>query len=335
MEADGFWNNRDKANEVVQTLKGLKTAVAPMQAVDASRDEIAAMLELAAEDDSGEMLLEAEKSLEKLRTRLGKLEFQAMMTYEADPMNAFVTIHAGAGGTESCDWTSMMYRMYTRWAEERGFGLEEIDLGPGEVAGIRSVTFAVRGEYAYGYLRGEAGVHRLVRISPFDAQARRQTSFASVDVVAEIDDTIEVSINEEEIIMETFTSGGPGGQHQNKTASGVRLRYRPYKDQPTFEVVAESRAERSQHKNKATCMKVLRAKLYQIEREKREAELAKHNATKLDNSFGSQIRNYVLAPYKLVKDLRTNFEVGNADGVLDGKLDPFMESYLRAQIGKA
>jgi peptide chain release factor 2 len=328
MEAPDFWGNPDKANEVVQELKQLNRSVKPFAELETQLGDIGAMLELAEEAGDDEMLGELDPMVDKLSGTVGQLEFQAMMTQEADPLNAFVTIQAGAGGTESCDWAMILYRMYLRWAEEKDYATEELDLGPGEVAGIRSVTFAVRGQYAYGYLRSETGVHRLVRISPFDANARRQTSFASVDVVPEIQDEINIEIKDGDIEMETFMSGGPGGQHQNKTASGVRLRHLP------SGLAVECRNERSQHKNRATAMNMLKARLYRIEQEKREAELAKHHEGKADNSFGSQIRSYVLHPYQMVKDHRTDTEVGNAGGVLDGNLDPFMESYLRSQIGK-
>ena len=324
MEAPDFWTNQERATQMVQELKSLNRAVKPFQELETQLGDIDTMLELG-EDFAAEV----EPALAKLTTTVEQLEFQAMMTQEADPLPAIVTIQAGAGGTEACDWSGMLYRMYARWAEERGYGLEELDMGPGEVAGIRSVTFAVRGPYAYGYLRSENGVHRLVRISPFDANARRQTSFAAIDVVPEIADEIEIDIKDDDIEMETFMSGGPGGQHQNKTASGVRLRHKP------SGLAVESRSERSQHKNRATAYKVLKARLYKIEQDKREAEIAKHYESKGENAFGSQIRSYVLHPYQLVKDHRTDAESGNANGVLDGKLDLFMESYLRAQIGKA
>lgn len=329
MAAPNFWIHQEKANQVVKELKVLNGAVKPYASLEGQLGDLDAMLDLVEEaggDD--QMLPEINATLEKVQASLGQLEFQAMMTEEADPLNAFVTIQAGAGGTESCDWAQMLYRMYGRWAEDRGHKLEEIDLGPGEVAGIRSVTFAVRGDHAYGFLRSENGVHRLVRISPFDANARRQTSFASVDVLPEIDDKIEIEIKDKDIEMDTFMSGGPGGQHQNKTASGVRLRHLP------TGLAVESRSERSQHQNRALAMKVLQARLYKIELDKRQAELTKHYEGKGEIAFGSQIRSYVLHPYQMVKDHRTDTETGNTGAVLDGKLDQFMESYLRSQIGK-
>ncbi len=327
MESDGFWNNPDQAAKTVQELKALNAAVKPFAAVEAKFADLDAMKELAAELGEDEVAADYARDVETLGKTLGDLEFQAMMTQQADPLPAIVTIQAGAGGTEACDWVQMLTRMYTRWAEEKGYKIEQIDFDPGDVAGLRNSVFAVRGPHAYGYLRSETGVHRLVRISPFDANARRQTSFASVDVIPEIKDEIEIDLKEGDITMEVFMSGGPGGQHQNKTASGVRLRHTP------TGVWVESRSERSQHQNRANCMQMLKAKLYRIEQEKREAEYAKQYDAKAEISFGSQIRSYVLAPYQLVKDHRTDCEAGNAQGVLDGRIDPFMEAYLRAQIG--
>jgi peptide chain release factor 2 len=328
MNAPDFWGAPEAATKTVQELKALNRSVKPYAELDARLGDVDAMLELAAEIGGNEMTAEIEPALSAIESNLAALEFQAMMTDEADSLNAFVTIQAGAGGTESCDWASMLYRMYLRWAEDRGFSNEEIDLGPGEVAGIRNVVVAIRGPYAYGRLRSETGVHRLVRISPFDSNARRQTSFASVDVMPEIADEINIEIRDGDIEMETFMSGGPGGQHQNKTASGVRLRHLP------SGLAVESRSERSQHKNRAMAMNLLKARLYRIEQEKREAEIAKHYEGKGEIAFGSQIRSYVLHPYQMVKDHRTDEEIGNAGGVLDGNLDPFMDAYLRAQIGK-
>ncbi len=327
MEAPGFWDRPDLANKTVIELKGINAGLKPFLAVEAKFGDVEALQELAAEAGGEDLEAECSAEVDRLAGVVEKLEFQAMMTQEADPLPAIVTIQAGAGGTESCDWVQILARMYTRWAEEKGYKLEQIDFDPGDVAGLRSSTFAIRGPHAYGYLRAETGVHRLVRISPFDAAARRQTSFASVDVIPEIKDEIEIELKDGDITMEVFMSGGPGGQHQNKTASGVRLRHTP------TGVWVESRSERSQHQNRANCMQMLKAKLYRMEQEKRDAEYAKQYDAKADISFGSQIRSYVLAPYQLVKDHRTNAEVGNANGVLEGNLDVFMESYLRAMIG--
>jgi peptide chain release factor 2 len=245
-----------------------------------------------------------------------------------DHCNVFLTIHAGAGGTEACDWAEMLLRMYLMWAESKGFATQITDREDGGAAGIQEATIHIKGEYAYGYLKGETGVHRLVRISPYDAAGRRQTSFASVDVLPEIDDTIDIVLRDDELKRDVFRSGGPGGQHQNKTESGVR-----YTHLPTG-VAAESRSERSQHKNDANALALLKAKLIRLEEEKREADFAQKYNEKGEISFGSQIRSYVLQPYQLVKDLRTDHEVGNPRAVLDGNLDGFIEAYLRMKLAK-
>jgi peptide chain release factor 2 len=242
---------------------------------------------------------------------------------EHDAGNAILTIHSGAGGTESQDWAEMLLRMYLRWTERRGYHTEMVDYQPGEGAGIKSATMTVEGRYAYGYLHAEAGVHRLVRISPFDSNARRHTSFASVFVFPEIDDEIEVEINDVDLRIDTYRSSGAGGQHVNKTDSAVRLTHLP------TGIVVACQNERSQHKNKAMAMKILRARLYELEQQKREESLAEFSKAKKDIAWGSQIRSYVLHPYRMVKDHRTGKEVGNADGVLDGDLDGFIEAYLQ------
>lgn len=328
MEAPDFWNDQDAAKETINRLKPLNFIVKPYDELEVDLGELEALVELADEEGGEEVLPEIDSLVDKLNRELNGLEFQATMTDPADRCNAFVTINAGAGGTESCDWAEMLQRMYTRWAESHGHSLELVELGPGEVAGIRNVTFAIRGNYVFGNLRSEIGVHRLVRISPFDSQSRRHTSFASVDVMPEIEDEIDIEVKDNDVEMETFTSGGPGGQHQNKTASGVRLRHLP------TGVVAECRSERSQHKNRKTAMDMLKARLYRIEQEKRDAELARLYDEKGEIAFGSQIRSYVLHPYQMVKDHRTNVEVGNAGSVLEGNIDPFIEAYLKSKIGK-
>lgn len=330
MQQPSFWNQSEQARlATVGALKPLTASLRPFDALQSRVDELATLLELADEDGGDEVIPDIEKILPSIESAIAELEFQAMMSDQTDPFNAFVTIHAGAGGTESCDWAEILYRMYLRWGEGKGYKAELIDMSPGETAGIRQVTFALRGDYAFGNLRSEIGVHRLVRISPFDAQARRHTSFASVDVMPEIEDEIEIDLKESDIEMETFMSGGPGGQHQNKTASGVRLRHIP------TGIAIESRSERSQHQNRKLAMTMLRARLYRIEQEKRDAELAKMYDAKGEIAFGSQIRSYVLAPYQLVKDHRTDVEVGNAAGVLDGNIDPFIEGYLRMKMEAA
>lgn len=327
MEAPDFWDDQDKAKAIIAELKPINLAIKPFESVEQHMEDIQALVELSDEDDSDEVDAEIQETLDKLTSELEKLEFQAMMKEPEDRCNAFVTVHAGAGGTESCDWAQMLYRMYTRWAEVHDYKLELVDISPGEVAGIRSVTFVVRGDYVYGNLKSEIGVHRLVRISPYDSQSRRHTSFASVDIMPEIEDEIDIEIKEGDIEMETFMSGGPGGQHQNKTASGVRLRHLP------TGVVVECRTERSQHKNRKTAMDMLKAKLFRIEQEKRDAEMARLYDEKGEIAFGSQIRSYVLHPYQMVKDHRTNHEIGNAGSVLEGNIDPFIQSYLKSKMG--
>lgn len=328
MTSADFWNKPEKARATIASLKSLNLSIKPFQRLEAQLGDVRAMLELALEDGGEAMVAELQSSLRKAKADFDQLEFKTLMADPVDANSAFITIQAGAGGTESCDWASMLHRMYSRWAEEHGFKIDLVDADPAEQAGYRSITFAVKGEYAYGYLRGEAGVHRLVRISPFDANARRHTSFVAVDVMPEIDDDIEIEIRDDDIELETFMSGGPGGQHQNKTASGVRLRHTP------SGVVVECRSERSQHKNRKTAMSMLKAKLYRIEQDKRDAEVAKLYNEKGEIAFGSQIRSYVLAPYQLVKDHRTDVEVGNAAGVLDGRIEPFLEAYLKSKMAK-
>lgn len=327
MEEPNFWDDPEKAQATIAELKPLNLAIKPFETIDQLLEDVHTLVELAEEDGGDEVVPEIEGALDKLDGQLEQLEFQAMMREPEDRCNAFVTIHAGAGGTESCDWAQMLYRMYTRWAEIHDYKQELVDIGPGEVAGIRSVTFVIRGDYIYGHLKGESGVHRLVRISPYDSQSRRHTSFASVDVMPEIEDEIDIEIKEGDIEMETFMSGGPGGQHQNKTASGVRLRHLP------SGVVVECRTERSQHKNRKTAMDMLKAKLFRIEQEKRDAEMARLYDEKGEIAFGSQIRSYVLHPYQMVKDHRTDTEIGNAGSVLDGNIDPFIEAYLKSRMG--
>ena len=328
MAQPDFWSDQEKANAVIAEVKPLNLALKPFERIDGQLDDLDALNELAGEEGGDEVLPEIEGTLGQLNLALKQLEFHAMMSGATDACHAYVTIHAGAGGTESCDWVQMLHRMFLRWCEEHDFSTELLDLGPGEQAGMRSVTFAVKGEYAFGNLRSEIGVHRLVRISPFDANSRRHTSFASVDIMPELDDSIDIDIRDGDVEMETFTSGGPGGQHQNKTASGVRLRHMP------TGVVVECRNERSQHKNRKTAMNMLKAKLYRIEQEKRDAELARLYDEKGEIAFGSQIRSYVLHPYQMVKDHRTNVEIGNAGAVLDGNIDPFIEAFLRSKIGE-
>lgn len=296
----------------------------PYEALVAESDELSEFCTILEESD--------EKSFSQLASdvaahgkKTGDLEFQKLLGGPSDKNSAIVSINAGAGGTEACDWASMLFRMYTRWAEKRGFKVEGVDLLAGEEAGIKNVTILIEGPYAYGWLRSENGVHRLVRISPFDANKRRHTSFASVEAIAEADDDIKIDIKEEEIRVDVFRSGGKGGQGVNTTDSAVRITHLP------SGLVVQCQNERSQIKNRATAMKVLKSRLYEREMAKREAEQLKQYGQKQDIEWGSQIRSYVLHPYKMVKDHRTEHETGNAQAVLDGELDDFMEAYLRSQ----
>jgi peptide chain release factor 2 len=282
-------------------------------------------LEVAAEGDE-EGQAEAESKVLEVEQFLGEMELRQMLGGEHDAGNAIVTVHPGAGGTEAQDWAEMLLRMYLRWAERRGFETELVDLQPGEGGGIKNATFTVNGPYAYGYLQAEGGIHRLVRISPFDANARRHTSFASVFVYPEIEDEIEVEIRDEDLRVDTYRSSGAGGQHVNKTDSAVRLTHLP------TGIVVACQNERSQHKNRTMAMKVLRARLYDLEMEKQREKMTELTKGKKDISFGSQIRSYVLHPYRLVKDLRTGVEVGNTDAVLDGDIDRFIQAYLLKKI---
>ncbi len=288
-------------------------------------DEAQVFLELAEEGD-GEALAELKTTVASVTETLDHLELQQLLGGEHDAGNAIVEIHPGAGGLEAQDWAEMLLRMYLRWAERRGYKAELLEHQPGEGAGIKGATFTLEGPYAYGYARPESGVHRLVRISPFDANARRQTSFASVLVVPDIEDEIAIDIRDEDLRVDTYRSSGAGGQHVNKTDSAVRLTHLP------SGIVVACQNERSQHKNKAMAMKILKARLYELEQRKQQEKMEQIAGAKSDIGFGHQIRSYVLHPYRMVKDHRTNREVGNADGVLDGDIDPFIDAFLRAQL---
>ncbi|MBV8554655.1 MAG: peptide chain release factor 2, partial [Planctomycetaceae bacterium] len=319
---------QEHAREVIQELKGLNGVLKPFEALCTQADDLQALLDLSEEAGDGALDEEIRRAYQTALQDLEAFELRSMLGGPNDHCNAFVTIHAGAGGTEACDWAEMLLRMYLMWAESKGFATQITDREEGGAAGIQVATVHIKGEYAYGYLRGESGVHRLVRISPYDAAGRRQTSFASVDVLPEVDEAIDIVLRDDELKRDVFRSGGPGGQHQNKTESGVR-----YTHLPTG-VAAESRSERSQHKNDANALALLKAKLIRMEEEKREADYAKKYDEKGEISFGSQIRSYVLQPYQLVKDLRTDHEVGNPRAVLDGDLDGFIDAYLRWRLSK-
>jgi peptide chain release factor 2 len=315
-----LWSNPALSQPLMREKKRLDAQLADDRELERRTGDIVAYFELAREGEAVEPDLERE--IQSLADHVEKLEFRTMLSGETDPLNAIVTVHPGAGGTESQDWAEMLMRMYLRWAEQQGFRTEMNDYQDGEEAGIKSATFTITGEYAYGLLNGETGVHRLVRISPFDQAKRRHTSFASVFVSPEIDDSIQIDIKPDDIRTDTYRSGGKGGQHVNTTDSAVRITHIP------TNIVVQCQNERSQHKNREKAMKMLRSRLYEYELEKKQAATRKLEDSKLDINFGSQIRSYVLQPYRIAKDHRTKVEVGDVDKVLDGYLDPFIRGYL-------
>ncbi len=319
-----LWANPAVSQPIMRERKRLEALLADAEALDRRTGDIDAYFELAREDaDSAEMQEELGREIAGLSAFGEKLEERTLLSTETDPLNAIVTVHPGAGGTESQDWAEMLMRMYLRWAEKQGFKTEMNDYQDGEEAGIKSATFTVTGEYAFGLLGGETGVHRLVRISPYDQAKRRHTSFASVYVSPEIDDSIVIDIKPDEIRTDTYRSGGKGGQHVNTTDSAVRITHLP------TNIVVQCQNERSQHKNREKAMKMLRSRLYEFELEKKKDASRQVEDSKLDIKFGSQIRSYVLQPYRIAKDHRTKVEVGDVDGVLDGSLGPFLQGYLR------
>ncbi len=324
-----FWAKAERARELMQEVKQLKAWLTPAEQLEARIGDAKDMAELLGVEPDDAMQAELETEVASLERALEAFELQSMLQGPDDAGNAILTIHPGAGGTESQDWAEMLMRMYRRWAEDKGFKISVLDLQPGEEAGIKSASLEIEGQYAYGFLKAEKGVHRLVRISPYDSQARRHTSFASVFVYPDIDDTIEVDLREEDIKMDVFRASGAGGQHINKTSSAVRLTH-----MPTGLVVA-CQQERSQGKNRATAMKMLRAALYQRKLEEQEAAKAVVEATKTDNSWGNQIRSYVFQPYTMVNDLRTDLKLTDVQAVMEGDLDPFIQAYLKRFGGHA
>jgi peptide chain release factor 2 len=319
--APDFWNDQEAAQQLMARRSRLERTIARQEQFESHIADAGVLFEFAEEDDEAS-LKELRALIEQLDMEVGQAETEMLLGGENDALSAICTIHPGAGGTESQDWAEMLLRMYLKWAELRGFKTEILDYQPGEEAGIKSVTFRVEGEYAYGLLAAEAGVHRLVRISPFDQAARRHTSFASLFVYPEIDENIEVEINDKDLRVDTYRSTGAGGQHINTTDSAVRITHIP------TGIVVQCQNQRSQHQNRAVAMQVLRSRLYELELEKRRAETAELEASKQEISFGSQIRNYVLAPYRLVKDARTKLERGDVDAVLGGDIDDFIKAYL-------
>lgn len=330
MAEPDFWTNNEKAQEVIAQVKRLKREVEPAGAIERQTADLLDLARMAQDERDGSALSEIEEETRRIEAQLETIELSTILSGPNDATNAFLSVHAGAGGTESCDWASMLARMYGRFCERQGFDATLVDIVDGEEAGIRNATYLIKGPYAFGYLQSEAGVHRLVRISPFDAKSRRQTSFAAVDVIPELPEADKkIEINPTDVRVDTFRAGGAGGQHVNKTDSAVRMTHIP------TGIVVQCQNERSQHSNRAMAMKMLKAKLLREEEKKRDAELAKIYGQKEEIAFGSQIRSYTLQPFTLVKDHRTDLEVGNASGVLDGDILPFVEAYLKSRRKKA
>ncbi len=319
----GFWDDNKNSTKVLTEMKVLKNSCDMADKLQKDLSDAEGYLEISEEMNDIDSYKEADKISKELGEKLEKLEIDTLLSEEYDSNNAIVTIHPGAGGTESQDWALMLYRMYTKWCAKSEFELEVLDLQDGEEAGIKSVSFLVKGINAYGYLRSENGVHRLVRISPFDSNSRRHTSFAAVEIIPEIADNVQVDIKEEDIEMDVYRASGAGGQHVNKTSSAVRLRHLP------SGIVVSCQTERSQLQNRENAMKMLRAKLYKLERENYQKKMNQIKGESSDNAWGNQIRSYVFCPYTLVKDHRTNFEIGNVQAVMDGKIDDFIYAYLK------
>jgi len=305
-----------------------KDKVTVHQQLQEQIEDIAGLWELAVEEDDISLEPEIENTIVELKNTFADLELEILLSGPYDRNNAIITLHSGAGGTESQDWVQMLYRMYVRWGERRGFKVETLDLLPGEEAGIKSATFSLAGENAYGYTKCEKGVHRLVRISPFDASGRRHTSFASVDVIPEVTDDTEITIDAEDLKVDTYRSGGAGGQHVNKTDSAVRITHLP------TGIIVQCQSERSQIQNRAYCMRVLQAKLLELKRKQQEEEISEVRGEQNDIAWGSQIRSYVFHPYSMVKDHRTSYETGNVNAVMDGEIDPFISTYLQHIVGQ-
>ena len=322
MEAPGFWDDPESSQESMKELKSLMDDVETYEKLQNTYEEIEILLEMGYEENDASVLPEIESALEELASEYEAIKIKTLLSGEYDKDNAILTLHSGAGGTEACDWVSMLYRMYLRWADSKGYSVEELDYLEGEEAGIKSVTFQVNGINAYGFLKAEKGVHRLVRISPFNAAGKRQTSFASLDVMPDIEEDVDIEVNDEDIRIDTYRSSGAGGQHINKTSSAIRITHFP------TGIVVQCQNERSQLMNKNKAMQMLKAKLYLLKQQEQMEKASGIRGEVKEIGWGNQIRSYVMQPYTMVKDHRTNVEISNVDGVLDGKIDPFINGYL-------
>ncbi len=327
-----FWNDQARARKTIEAANRCRTVLTPFDTLAAAEDDVGLMLELGAEEEDehqrDQALRDASQTLDRAETTFAKLETQSLLSGELDANNAYLSLHAGAGGTESCDWADMLYRMYRKYLEEHGYEVEVLELQAGDETGLKSITISAAGPFAYGYLKMERGVHRLVRISPFDANSRRHTSFAAVDIVAEVDDDIDVELADEDLRVDTFRASGAGGQHVNTTDSAVRVTHMP------TGIVVSCQAERSQHKNRSKAMKVLKSRVYEWMLDQKRKDLEKFYGEKGEIAWGSQIRSYVMQPYTMVKDHRTSTETSNVSAVLDGAIHPFIESALRLEVAK-
>jgi len=327
MSAASFWDDQDSAQKVINESNGLKSYVDRFEEIAERLDDLEVSYELVKEENDAELFAELETDLGQLSQDISEFELQMLLSDPYDANNAILELHPGAGGTESQDWASMLLRMYQRWAEDRGFKIETLDYLPGDEAGVKSVTLLIKGHNAYGYLKAEKGVHRLVRISPFDSSGRRHTSFVSCDVIPEITDDVDIEVKTEDLKIDTYRASGAGGQHVNTTDSAVRITHLP------SNTVVTCQSERSQIKNREQAMKMMKAKLHQLEVERKQAELDDIRGEQKEIGWGSQIRSYVFHPYSMVKDHRTSKEIGNVQGVMDGDIDPFIDAYLRSRVG--
>jgi peptide chain release factor 2 len=324
MEEPGFWDDPNKAQQMTRELSGLKDDIAAYKKIETAFEDLKVLLDMGYEDEDESLIPEIQREMDSFEEEYNALYMKTLLSGEFDKDNAIVKLNAGAGGTESCDFNEMLYRMYTRWAERHGFSIEVLDYLDGDEAGIKSITFQVNGENAYGFLKSERGVHRLVRISPFNAAGKRQTSFVSCDVMPDIEENLDVEVKDEDIRVDTYRSSGAGGQHINKTSSAIRITHFP------TGIVVQCQNERSQHMNKDKAMQMLKAKLYLLKKQENEDYLSDIRGEVTENGFGSQIRSYVLQPYTLVKDHRTGAESSNALGVLDGNIDLYINAYLKS-----